>query len=129
MSRLRVLLPLFMVSVFFLFGCTPEEKVQSFSLSRMGIDDDPKIPQLYSVSPPEDEEKLSVFYPNDVYTQTEGYHEVYALDAVTVNDEEIRIAFKGEVLRFNRLSSTIAETEEEQIWYQYIDLEEQEAMH
>lgn len=120
MKRLISLLVGLMLGSLFLGACSSEEAIGFVFLTRVGFESDHEIPQHYMVNPPGYEGKIQVHYPYDTYTDTAPYYERYDLEVVTITDEEIILEYDNDALYFERISPTIA-VSEDGLWYEFVD--------
>ena len=124
MKRIKVLFAILFMSIFILVGCSTEEATPNFHLSAIwGIEsDDEETPTMYTVNGTNNELTL---FKNEVISEVEfGFtREEHELENATVTDEEITIEYDGQVVSLERVSESVAETENN-VQYQYTDLSE-----
>lgn len=122
MTNYRKVLGTLLIGLLMLVGCTAEEELPSFTLQELsGANFTEDIPAIYLVNSKNDPNQITIMkneMVNEIdFVQTE---EKYPLENVELTEDEIVLEYNNQVDRFNRLSETIAEDENNNR-YQYTD--------
>ena len=122
MTNYRRVLGTLLIGLLMLVGCTAEEELPSFTLQELsGANFTEDIPAIYLVNSKNAPNQITIMkneMVNEIdFVQTE---EKYPLENVELTEDEIVLEYNNQVDRFNRLSETIAEDENNNR-YQYTD--------
>ncbi len=122
MTNYRKVLGTLLIGLLMLVGCTAEEELPSFTLQELsGANFTEDIPAIYLVNSKNAPNQITIMkneMVNEIdFVQTE---EKYPLENVELTEDEIVLEYNNQVDRFNRLSETIAEDENNNR-YQYTD--------
>ena len=122
MTNYRKVLGTLLIGLLILVGCTAEEELPSFTLQELsGANFTEDIPAIYLVNSKNAPNQITIMkneMVNEIdFVQTE---EKYPLENVELTEDEIVLEYNNQVDRFNRLSETIADDENNNR-YQYTD--------
>ena len=122
MTNYRKVLGTLLIGLLMLVGCTAEEELPSFTLQELsGANFTEDIPAIYLVNSKNAPNQITIMkneMVNEIdFVQTE---EKYPLENVELTEDEVVLEYNNQVDRFNRLSETIAEDENNNR-YQYTD--------
>lgn len=122
MTNYRKVFGTLLIGLLMLVGCTAEEELPSFTLQELsGANFTEDIPAIYLVNSKNAPNQITIMkneMVNEIdFVQTE---EKYPLENVELTEDEIVLEYNNQVDRFNRLSETIAEDENNNR-YQYTD--------
>ncbi len=122
MTNYRKVLGTLLIGLLMLVGCTAEEELPSFTLQELSVANFTEdIPAIYLVNSKNAPNQITIMkneMVNEIdFVQTE---EKYPLENVELTEDEIVLEYNNQVDRFNRLSETIAEDENNNR-YQYTD--------
>ena len=122
MTNYRKVLGTLLIGLLMLVGCTAEEELPSFTLQELsGANFTEDIPAIYLVNSKNAPNQITIMkneMVNEIdFVQTE---EKYPLENVELTEDEVVLEYNNQVDRFNRLSETIAEDENNNR-YQYTE--------
>ncbi len=117
MKRIITFLTTISIAFFVLTGCSPS--YDHFNLKTVENDHSNfEQPYLFIVAPPEDKNKVGIYYHEGPKETERSQEEFQTLKDVTVTDKMIVIETEDETFTFERLSESVAVGEGE-IWYDF----------